>query len=728
MTAPPESPYRTLKVSARITACALIAGACLAGWRPQTPILSELMTGLSTASAVLLLLYWPGRFLVRLSGAEIFTGSAGRCVLSAVLSLAVSPPALDLIWRLTHRAWVVLGLWWMILCGLALWAGRRKLPACRDRKARPLFEHRATRKFALLLGTWLACCLVFTYWPDHRAGFPVPANPHDYVKHHAVLYSLQSGGLPLGNPFCADAADQPYYYYHYFYLLPATARLWAAGGLGIAAAFSFFGAATALACVALVYMLTKRLTGGDAPAAFAALTASLVGGWDVIPLALQHKAVITLDAWADVPFRIHNLYTNFAWCPQHVHGLVVVLSAVLLLSAAPRARWWLVIGPILAASLAGTTVYLAFAVLGGLGLYAALDLLETKPPTTTRRRRLGAWLLVGLGGALLMAPQLSGYWEMSARYGDNLTTTWPRNSFALLGKLVSPGPLANLLDLPIMLLLEFGARFLACVLVGRAIYRRLWSDPGARLLMISSLVGLALFVVVRSGVHRFDYGFKIALFPLKALSAVLCGCLLGTATAPARVWNPLGWRLRDDYRGRLRKAIGGLLVVAVLGGLPVGLYEAPLAAAHRFVRPPDSWSAEKQAYRYVREQLPDEAVVQSYTGASRARLVQLASRQWGVLDPADSDVGVWRPPRAALLGNALRDVNQAAQTASPSEAYRLFQAHGITHVFVGLEERKHWAHLDKFDHARYFKPVFRDENTAVYALAREASVARSVGR
>jgi len=716
--------FRTGRTLVSITALAALAGAHLSGWFSGLGGLSTAVTVVSTAAGLCLLLYWPGRLLADFLSLSILSGAAAGALLSLALSLGVSPPVLDLIWNITHQGWLVLVMWWVLLCGLALCRHLRPSPSPGEEPLTTLLEGRGARVFATLLAVWLVGCILLTYWPTERGGCPIAANPHDYVKHHAVLASLHSDGLPLGNPFCAEVAHQPYYYYHYFYLPPATVRLWTAGRLSIAAAFAWFAAAAALACVGLIYLLTKRLTGGDAPAAFAAAAASLIGGLDVIPLALKGQLVITLDAWADQAFRIHNFYTSYLWCPQHVLGLVVLLLGALLLSAAPRARWWLFLGPLLVASLTGATVYLAVAVLLTLGLYALIDLLGPGSAASSRPRRLGAWLIVALLGFLLMSPQLAGYAEMSSRYESNLTTTWPANSWALPGRLVAPGPLANLLDLPWRLLLEFGAGFLACLLVGRAVYRRLWNDQGLRLLLIASLVGLALCALFRSDVHRFDYGFKIALYPAQALGAILCGCLLDAATRTSR-WNPLGWRLRSDYCGRWRTIVGALMLAAVLIGLPVGFYEAPLAAARRLVLPADrTWLAERRAYRYLRDELPADAVVQTHTGTSRAPLVQMVERQWGVLDPRNSDVGVFRPPDPSVLEAARRDVVQAGQTASAAQAQEWLQAHRITHVFVGLQERERWEHLDKFQEARYFTPVFRDDSVAVYALVTGAPADR----
>jgi hypothetical protein len=705
---------RTIESVMVLTVLAGLAGLRMGGWHSDASAFSVVWAAVSAAAGIVLLLYAPGRLLADILRVRLCAGMAGRVLLAAALSLGTVPFALDLLWRTTHRGWVILLIWWAVLCVLVVLRGRRG--PTEGRACDRLFEGRAVRVLAVLVGVWLTVCIVGAYWPAERAGYPIAAIPHDYVKHQAVLMVLGKWGLPLGNPFCAELAHEAYYYYHYFYLLPATVRLWTGNAVGIAAAFALFTAAVALVCVGLVYWLARRLTGSEGPAAFAALCASLIGGLDVIPLALKRQFVVTLDSWADQAFRLHNVYTNYLWCPQHVLGLAVLLLAVALLSAAPRARWWLALGPVLMATLTGATAYLALAALVALAVYALYDVLASPGRDVSRWRALGGWVVIGVLGLVLMSPQVHGYVQMSERFGDGLSTEWPANSWALIGRLLPPGPLANLLDLPWRLLLEMGVGFVACVLVGRAWYGRLWRDSGLRLLLTCAVVGVVLMAVFRSGVHRHDYGFKVGLFAGQALAAILCGGMM-TRAAHARWWNPLGWRLRKDYRGWRRALAGGLLATTALLGLPVGLYEAPVSAVRRFVMNDPTWMAEREGYRYLRDELPADAVVQTITGTQRAVLVQMAEREWGVLDPHNSDVGVFRPPDMEALDAVLEDVVRAGQTASSREAYELLRGRWVSHVFVGLAEREHWALLDKFDDARYFNPVFRHGPVTIFALA-----------
>ena len=681
---------------------------------------------LSVIGAVGLLAWCPGRILVELLRIPGRRDRGLRTLLSVALSLSLSPVLLDGLWRWTHSAWILLGVWWLALSALSLWTWVRPSSGATSAESDSgLFERRATRFVVLALLAWISACVVISYWPERLGGAPIPATPHDYVKHHAILSWLHDGGLPLGNRFCADAAEEPYYYYHYFYLLPATMRLWSGGQLDIGFVFGITAALVAVGCVGLIYALTKRLTGGDGPAVFAAAVASLIGGLDVIPLALKGEFVVTLDAWADLPFRIHNFYTHFVWSPQHVLGLLILLIGVLLRSLCPRATWWPLLGALLCISLFGTTVYLAIPAFLALGICGVSELFDSRGGDSKRSATLRGYLILALLLVLLVAPQFSGYRAMSDRYEESISSDWPRNSLALTGRLVGPGVLANLLDLPWWLLLEFGVRFLACVLVGRQVYRNCWDDKGLRLLMTTSVCGLLLLASIRSGVHRFDYGFKIGALASMAFGAILCGCLLDPAPARARWWNPLGWRMRKEFGSVRRRMVSTVIPAAFLLGLPLGLYEAPITAVRRFVRPGETFAAEHNAWRFLRDELPPDAVIQTQPGRPRPLLAQLADRQWGVLDPTDSDVGVFRPRDGLLIAGALSAVRRAGQSADAKTARDLFRKHRVTHVFVGSIERDRWAHLDKFDDLGYFTPVYADDAVTVYALTPDDPMSRS---
>ncbi|MFQ6048133.1 MAG: hypothetical protein ACE5K7_02085 [Phycisphaerae bacterium] len=650
-------------------------------------------------------------------------------MLATALSLALAPVALNGLWHLTHQRWLSLAAWW---AGLILLTWLPPRPAGAIDPLPPLLEHRRTRLAALVLAAWVGLCIGLTYWPTELLGWPVPAGQHDFVKHHAVLDSLQRRPLPLGNVFYARGADGPIYYYHFFYLVPATLRLWVQHRLSIELAFAVQSALTALIVVGLIYLLAKRLSGAELSAMFAAFSASVIGGLDIVPVlinAARGQLVITLDAWT-LDHRIGNFYTQMLWAPQHVAGLLVVLVAVAMLSLAASGRRWLLLGPLLIAAVVGTSVYVAMPALLGLGLWVLLDLWRLLRDRRALCRRAAVYIFAAGLALLLAGPLLLGYYRMSLRFGATFSTQWPRFNYALLGRLVEPGILANLLDLPWILLLEFGARFVLCLLVAGAVYVRFWRDPGLKLLGLTGLAGLAGYVCLRSVIQYNDFGTR-AMLPAMAASAILAAAALRAGAGSFSWYNPLGWTLEPARLVGYRRALQLIVGATVAAGLAVGVYEAPANAVRRYAQP---WWQNRQASALRRQQLADEqqacsflrhglplrAVVQFHPGGTgrcpRKYLVQVARRQCGVLDPDDEDVMVFRPADLPTMRQIYADVLEAGRTSSASRAYRLLAGAGITHVFVGSVEREAWQHLEKFEDARFFRPVFVRRYAAVYAL------------
>jgi len=709
---------------------------------------------LQAVGALFLLVVMPGALLTsRILPVFMVRGTAAWVlVLSA--SLSVAPLGLDWLWRLTNQAAPLLAGWMAMLAALTF------LPAA-NRQPRPSWEGLLPRGAqGWLVGgatLWVAACVVLTYWPERFGGWLLPAYPHDYIKHAAVLSSLARKPLPLGNVFCAELADQPCYYYHSFYLAPATLRVLTDGAVSVGLAFGLFSALTAVATIGLVALLARRAGAGDVGVTLTALSASLMGGLDVLPVVAEGSPLLTLDAWADLPYRIHNFYTNYAWCGQHVSGLVVVLTGCLLLSLCPAGKSWLLLAPALLVSLLGSSLFLALVVWPSALLWCLLivakrgrgmndpfraagfslrgaprDLKvaarEVSPCAIPRtnadgahRRHAGvaAVLAVALAAAWAM-PLTLGYLDMASRHGGGLTTSWPANTYSLLGRLVRPGVLANLLDLPTTLLLEYGLRFVACFLVGAAVYRRCWADPGLRLLVIASVAGLAGFVTWHSALHAYDYSLKIGLYPSMALTAVFVGLIFAQASGPRRWWNPFGWQLAARQRW-WAAPVGAMILLSV----PVGLFEAPATAARRLlevaVGVPEVSAAsldyfENLAVQFVRTRLPEDAVVQTYPGGVRAYLVQLFDRPVGVMDPDHADVQVFQ---AADQSRALRifaDIMEAGRTDSPAEAYRLLREHRVTHLFIGRVERERFRNVEKFQDQRYFQKLFDASGAAVYEV------------
>jgi len=696
----------------------------------------------ATPALLVLLACLPGLYVMRACGLAGRWDAAGRAVFSVAASLAITPVLLNPLWHLTNQPGPLLGSVWLALSAayrLTRWLERRARGTRAIRPAdmrsadeaaptvtRPgrFCERRSSRVILAIVAAIVAFSTLGTYWPTEALGYPVPALIHDFVKHHAVLFSLQQRPLPLGSPFYAEGAGGPAYYYHFFYLIPAMLRA-VCPTVSIELAFSLQAALVALATAGMCYLIVKRFTGGEGPAVLAAIMATLVGGLDLIPLLVTRTAVITLDAWADPVFRIHSLLTQMVWTPQNVQGVLIGLLGVYVLSERGAWRGWLLLGPLLGAALLGSSVWVSMAFLPGLALHVLLGMAARRAtPRAAMRHLLAAATVTGLV-LVMAAPSLSGYAEMSQRHGKSLTWEWPYAWHAFLGKLAPPGIVANLLDLPWFLTLEFGPLLIFPLLLPRATWRRAWSDDGLRLLLLSAAVALAAFVSVRSHFTYNDFGQKIIMVALAA-GVVLAACLLAPG-APPSIVNPLGWSLPAEWSSRRRRVCGALLCVVLLLSLPVGLFQSPLAAVRRYlpeVGPlrvlshPAAQRAgrEASAGRFLRERVPPDAVLQADCGVERLNLVQIARRQMGVA-VLERDTEVFLPADRESYERCLAEVSAAlTEPGDAAAAHAVLRRHHITHVFVGEIERERWRDAAKFDAPGCFECVFRDGELAVYEL------------
>lgn len=678
---------------------------------------------LSTSAAWVLLSYLPGRALLRWIGIESAWSRGGRIVLSVAVSWSVVPFFLNPLWHFTHDGPVMLVAVWAAVSSLAILNRRHGIGEnhALESGALPtgtvLFEQRRTRVWAWVVGLMVTGAVILPYWPTDLLGYPMPSQIHDFIKHHAILDSLERMSLPLGNIFYADGAEEPVYYYHFFYLIPATVRLWSGHALSIELAYGLGSALVALATTGMVFILTRRFTGSESRAVLAASLVTVIGALDIIPL-IPHmldigQPVIVMDAWARHEYRIHNVLNQMIWAPQNVTGVLVILVGAYVLSI--RGRWWgwLILGPVLGASAVGSSVWVALGALPALGLLVL-----------TRPRWWPGAAAVGVLMAMVSLPLLVGYAESSARHGGSLSADWPVNRYAVFGRLVGPGVLANVLDLPFVLAIEFGARALFLPLVPMAMWRRMWRDDGLRWLMMAACLGLIGTLVFHSNMRFNAFGQRIILLPL-LFTSMMASCAVTATPGPVRWWNPLGWRPTETIRRRrTAAALMGLVLVA---GLTMGFWEAPLSAVRRYIeeplaarrRDPETQAkidAEHAAYRFMRDELPDDAVVQPDVSGDRAILAQIVRRRLGVIGPQE-DVMVFDPlNREAYLRCAERVAAELAHGRSAAGTYAVLRGYKITHVFLGTLERERWSHLDRFDDRRFFEDVFRDDGVRVVAL------------
>ncbi len=621
--------------------------------------------------------------------------------MAVAASLVLMPVPLSWVWRTSNQRLVV---WAAVVAidAILLMAARRSAPAMPP----PLFAGRRHRLlFAALVG-WVFACVAGSYWLTRVGGRLEPYPAHDFIKHHAVMLSLERHTLPLRSIFYAGEPQTPYYYYEYHYLVPAALRALSGNAVSIPFAFGLTAAVAAVAFVALVFLIARDVPVSSSGALVAAACVSIVGGWDIIPVLARVASggpmVVTLDSWIPSPWRIHNLMTQYFWCPQHVSAAVVLLLCARWLRHAPRERWWVCVAPVAAAALFGSSVYLAIGAFAAVTVYVALELRPASVGGVPRKRLARAVAVIVVLGAVLMAAQAWGYREMGRRYPGGLTTEWPRLQLAAFGRLAPPGPPANWLDAPWILLIDLGVGAVASLLVARTFWSAVWQNAGTRLLVVAGAIGIALMLTVRSDINEIDYSFRLAVIPAMVVAALAAGAMVegGWVRPAVRAW---------------RKPI---LLIGVAMGLPVGLYQAP-AMALRGLRQPAADAREIGAIRFLRDNLPREAVVQG-DPKTRLALPQLADRPMGVLDPWDPDVRVFCPVDMGRMRAACDEIERAFRDSSGESAHRALRRWGITHVLVGRDERRVFGAMSQFHDRTWFAMLYDDGDAAVYRLVDEA--------
>ena len=674
---------------------ALVAAAALLTLAP-IPIVAVL--------AALALLLLPGFLAIRLIPS--LGAGYGRIFFVIAASLTLLPPILNVVWLTTVDRTIVIGVLVALCAILSLVRGARGGPADSLRAS-------ATRTvrwgFAAMVG-YVGLCVAAHFWVPEFTAAVRPA--HDYIKHHAILFELDRHPLPLRSPFYAGADNEHYAYYHYFYLWPAALRVISSDAISRAGAIASASALTSVALIGLTFVLARRVFRSDHGAWLAAACVSIVGGWDILPnlvhVALGRAPAIVLDSWLPPPWRIHSLATQFVWCPQHVAALLALLFGAEALSRAPRGAHWLILGPLLAAYIFGASAFVSMTALPAAAIVALGIALQRREPGAQPARGavVGSLLLMLALAAPLILPQLAGYREMKQRVGSGFTPAWERLPQALLGRLTPPGPLANLLDAPWLLLVDFGLPMIALLLLSRGGWRRMWDDLAIRLLLIAGAAGLIGTYLLHDRTHDFVYGFRVCVMALNVAAAVAC----------AAFWS------EGAVRGLARRRRTLIVSVGLTLGLAVGLYELPLQAFRTLLQQ-SPYAAEKPLIQFLRTQTPAASVIQGHPDR-RIEFLQLAERRFGVAEPLNPHVQVFTPKDAAAFRAAYERVSAAFRTPDARAAFDALHRAGIEYVVVGAIEAGQFGDCRQFDVRQYFECVFRDAASRVYRL-REAPMADS---
>lgn len=662
---------------------------------------------------MVLLCYHPGRLAMRLLRFDDGWDALGRIVLSTSASLCITPVFLSVLFLLGVPPWLFVVVFGSIaLMDSALSTNARTKP--RESYYAFLRGPRWAGGLFLIVAIVVLLATIVPYWPFEFNGRVIPSAIPDFVKHHSILLAIERGGLPLVSPFFSSCEPDPAYYYDFFYLIPGAARMMIST-LSIELAFGVQSALVGLSLVGLVYMIASRLFG-QVSGLLAMTLVGLVGGLDVIPLAFKGLAVITIDCWAGDTLRVHSLLHQMMWTPQNVQGLMVLLLCAYMISIQDFGSRWIILAPIFACSIMKSSLWIATPGFAGAGLFLVYRII-----IYYKRRSLnGSEGIVILGGlvltVLVIVPIVYDYLEMSNRIGGGLTTHWPRHKHAILGRPVSPGLLAHMLDFPLILFLELGAAIILPLLAPRAVWRRMWGNPGGLFLVLASIASVVFAAFIRSDFTYNDLGSK------GIMIAQVSGAIIGSGIVAMQINE---WGVSPVRHRTRRSRIVIIVAIATIGlGLVTSLWETPMTAIRRFADPEGAlgamaprgallWKRESKAYRFLRYELPEDACILSYPSSDRVKLLQIANRPMAIT-LVERDTRVLMPSNIESCESRLYRLELLMSNGcDPQAVHDLLVEWGVSHIFVGEVERREWACVSVFEDVQLFDRVFVDENVIV---------------
>jgi hypothetical protein len=488
----------------------------------------------------------------------------------------------------------------------------------------------------------------------------------DLNNHLAIAESIATRGLPPLNPFLDSEA--PFYYHTFFHILLGGLLVVAGKGAPSYLLISLLTLLLAAVFLSTFHRFVLEITGDSRAALLALPPVSLVGGFDLIPMAV--RAVLerdgigsparfflrhwNVDGWvSNQGMLVPSFFASYFWAPHAVAAIVVFLLALLHLRGAGS--------PLFAgACLASMAGYNGYVALGGAAALVLLWGFDGAWFLRSRRRAdrdlLGRGAAAGGAAVLLALPVLRLYLGQGGGTGG---FRWAR-----------PGPLV-----PLQIVLEFGPAIILG-LAGATLALRRREAPGRLLPAVSmGVVSLPVLCFVASTGENNDLAMRISLFPWMAL-AVFGGLAL-SRLFPA---------LPDPAAGSRRARLAALAVIAP-GCLSV-IWFAAGAAVGKPALPAD----EVAAGRWVRTHVAPGLLVQGSPLRDNSDLVYLSGHPAVLSDTWTARLFHSKPEdyerRMAALQGALTEPD-------PSVACRSLVSLRIAALIVGPPEERDFPLLDR---------------------------------
>jgi hypothetical protein len=582
---------------------------------------------------------------------------------------------------------------WALLCG-AVWMlfGRREPTALIELP--PWSPHDArTLVFLLLL---VPAVFVFPYRNlgaqdaqgnrFYRAYFTA-----DFIWHTALTAELMKYDMPPINPYLGDRTIQ--YYWTYFVVPAVIAQEGPAGLNDVELALKVNALLSGLLFLAALIVATwsaSRSTAGTAIAVVLSVLAVSAEGlyliWDLVergrPIAfVKYFNIDAITAWKFNGLRVDSLVRSMWYNPQHS------MSAALALAAMPVAGAGGVAAPLGAIALAGLVLALSTTfnpLIGGLfsliyGGVIVADALHTRQLRLLLRHAIAA-MAVGAAVAWCITNEMvEGAADVMIYGFGGLARNAPIAATALsLGLLMIPAVLA--------------------LWPPSKLARYTWPS------VAGLIVGLLVFFLVRISRDAPYIGFRAG----QILQITLPGLAAVFFSRVARL-------------SRVLVAAAAILLIAI--GLPTTLIDIFNAQdiGNREMGPGFRWTIvlspeEQQAYRWLRTQTPQKAVVAMDPFAhGRETWSQLPTFAWRRM-AGGKPISLMAVPDYEIRS---RLTQRIYADGSPDGAARTARQLGVSYVFVGPDEER--AHpreaLAKLDRRPdLFKLVFSNARTRIYEI------------
>jgi hypothetical protein len=513
----------------------------------------------SAAGAVagsILALFLPGYGLMLCLRTSVRLGRLLDVLDCVAGSLAVSPLALRLVGVVFpfDRPHVV-----GLLVGVS--AALLALGAARSRSAAALPVRRTAPSVVAMVGlTLLLLAPTLAIGPTTEGG-ETRVKGWDLNNHLAMAESIAARGLPPTNPFLATEA--PFYYHTFFHVLLGAILVVAGPAAHSYLLISLLTLLAAGAFLSTFHRVVSDMVGDERVALFSLPLVSLVGGFDLIPMAgrallledglaspltffLRHWNV---DGWvSNRGMLVPSLFASFYWVPHAVAALVVLLLALLYLRRSDADPWAMAPAAVCLASMAGYNGYVA---LGG----AAIVVLDRGIDLARRfesglRAVRGAFLRGALTGGLAILLSLPVLHLYLGQNRDLAKFRW-----------ASPGPLV-----PLQVLLEFGPALLLGVAGVVFVLRRKENTSGVLPFFLMVAVSLPLICLVASTGENNDLAMRVSLLlwiGLAVFGGIALARLFPAPPAPART------NRTARYAVFLALTLGGLSVAWFAAGASV---------------------------------------------------------------------------------------------------------------------------------------------------------------